>query len=250
MKYLNVLICFVLFTFVSSQAAIIEVAPANARMSTMILGGGVPAAGSGTATFRAYSVAVSGGSDTITIAIPTNTASGDMMIAFICTDWGDGSVMDTPPSGWTAIDTSSQDEHSGWSYYKESAGETGNIDWGFDVGGRAVAHIVSVSKDSGSWVTPDTAGYHSVATTNGTVSTTGSVTGTAGCLLVCSFTNDGLASVSSDPADMTDTELTTPDNQMSINTWHEQRSAGAIQKSLTWSASDEITAYAVVVSTN
>jgi len=39
-KYLNALLCFAMLTFVSSQAAIIE--PANARMSTMILSGGVP----------------------------------------------------------------------------------------------------------------------------------------------------------------------------------------------------------------
>jgi len=44
-KYLNALLCFAMLTFVSSQAAIIE--PANARMSTMILGGSPE---SGTAT--------------------------------------------------------------------------------------------------------------------------------------------------------------------------------------------------------
>jgi len=44
-KYLNALLCFAMLTFVSSQAAIIE--PANARMSTMILGGGVPSSSCG-----------------------------------------------------------------------------------------------------------------------------------------------------------------------------------------------------------
>jgi len=39
MKKLNALLCFCLLTFVSSQAAIIEVAPADARMTTMIVGG-------------------------------------------------------------------------------------------------------------------------------------------------------------------------------------------------------------------
>jgi len=48
MKYLNALLCFVVLSFVSSQAAIIEIAPANARMTTMILGGQTVAGGNGT----------------------------------------------------------------------------------------------------------------------------------------------------------------------------------------------------------
>jgi len=37
-KLLNVLLCFALFTFVSSQAAIIEITPANAKMMNLIAG--------------------------------------------------------------------------------------------------------------------------------------------------------------------------------------------------------------------
>ena len=130
MKIFNTLLCFALLTFVSSQAAIIEVAPANARMTTMIVGGGAPAGGGGFCasqswnTLTDFSVDFDHTTDAKTSCY--DTADGELG------DFAAGTTIATPPtvspvSGGNAVYCDTDNQYiifdNGATYFNSTYGE-------------------------------------------------------------------------------------------------------------------------------
>ena len=210
------------------------------------MAGSVPVAGSDTVSFRSYDANDNGGAaTTVVVTKPSGTVEGDIMIAFITADI-DNTI--TPPDGWAQIDTALYTTTlESWAYYKiAGASEGADYTW-TGTSDNLIGHILTFSKTGGTWADPSGAGLHSSATANAAEITTGSVTALAGSFLVCGFSNEGSGTVSTPPADMTLTETIAMVAALSQAVYYESRSAGAVTKTITWAASEQLSAIAVVV---
>ena len=200
--------------------------------------------GSGTASYRSYAAAGVNPDASLTITKPAGTIDGDMMICFLSAD---GTLNLTLLSGWTAIDSADANGIKSWSLYKEASSEGADYTWVFSGSNNIAGHIISISKDSGTWAAPTGANLHSIAIASSTSITSSSVTATDNSILLIGSGHDGGdGDITTPPADMTLCSIQDPGDVSQV-AYYESRSAGAVTKTVDWGANDALTCGAVVV---
>jgi hypothetical protein len=90
---------------------------------------------------RTYDVCTSSSDRTISVAVPTSTASGDLLIALCAVD---GNDYFSPPGGWTALFIAASHLQA---WYKVAGTESGNYD--FTVGADSAYGDISVHRITG-----------------------------------------------------------------------------------------------------
>ena len=204
----------------------------------------------GTLTFRAKSK-VEGDSTTITaVAMPTGTVEGDLMIAAFY--HGSGSISSlNAPAGWTLIQPASpgsEDFRTRLWYRVAQASESGPYAFTYSGGVQNNWNIAVASYydtqgvNVNGWTLEDSSYKYQTAVSS--ISTT-SVTAPACSLLFAAFGKDSSATISTAPSGMTLVYEQSFGNS-GFATYYELNTSGAITKSITWSASEELSAVAGV----
>lgn len=199
----------------------------------------VPAVGGGaTISYIAEAHAAASGAIDLVVAVPTGTQNGDLMVL----DYVSDQNTKTTVTGWTLIDevTVSSSEHQ--MFYRIADSEPANYTVQDEFINSQVGTIMTFRKTSGTW---DVATYSTNSAVSASITTT-SVTGVADCMMVATYSNDGGGSVDTAPTDMT---LVVFNIEASISgvTYYESRGAGAVTKTITYAASEDLTAIALII---
>jgi len=249
---LGVLFAFIALTLIGS-AKIIEVPDAGARMNLMIVGGDVPAAGGGeTVSFRSYASACNGNpsGDYVTVNVPAGVQTGDIMIGYA---GGDNDENMVALAGWTQIDESTYDgTMTSGTYYRIVDGAEDasyNFSGGASHNDYMCGVIAAFSKSGGAFTVPTTANYHSLKGATATGITTDSTTVVSNDdILFTGWITDGAATVSEGPGGTQMGSLIQDNATLGLAAfYHDDVTTGAVTKTLTWSASDQHMATAIII---
>lgn len=195
---------------------------------------------------RSSSVATAAASTTVAVTEPAGAASGDLCIVYVVSDHGAGT--DASPGGWTPFEAQTGGAFSRRRWYRElDGGESWPIS--FQVAGTGssmigIAVVLNPNGGSGWSIDDDGSGR---ATGSGTTATPPSVTALASSLYLTGYGNDSSYTVATPPAGMDQEEY---DNTggISLGVFSEQVGAGALQKALVFSGSDDWDAWGVAIS--
>jgi hypothetical protein len=177
---------------------------------------------------------------------PAGIQDGDMLIAFTSEETN---MVVTPPAGFVAIDAAI---NSGGiqAWYKIASSESGSYLWQFasTTSGLHVC-MVCVKKDSGDWVVPTMAGYHSNATSDTAVVETGEFTSQNGSCLLASWYDDNHAEWVTGVPDGMEEVVNQTIGTCRMITYYEDVITGVENdtKTVTWNTSNHYACLAVVV---
>jgi hypothetical protein len=233
MKRLVLIICLLLSPLI-----------ADARVTAVTAGGGIPVAAVDTISYRseAHAETTSSGSK-ITVNKPANTAQGDIMIAAIGSD-GNGLAT---CSGWTVLHDLANGTSALTVLYKV-AGESEGASYEFSLSASNIhaGIITTFQKTGGTW---DVEASSEVASSGAAASLeSSSITCTNNSMLYLAFHSDGDGTISTAPADMTSIYWAAYPSggtlSAHLGAWYEARNSGAVTKTV-GTNSDELISIAV-----
>ncbi len=201
----------------------------------------------GSIAYRSYATDTTGGT-TLTIAVPTGTVEGDMMVAFLASDNANASGFWTPPSGWAEL---VDEKHSGTNLqiglmWKEAGGsEPASYDF-VGTSTASAGQVLTFSNDGAAWDTPVASTVnHNTSTSN----QTGALTADTNDAIVAGWANDGGQAQTTDPSGMTNTENLIYAVTLGLDVWYiTGLSSGSKQYTNTYDTSDQISSVAVLLS--
>jgi hypothetical protein len=175
-----------------------------------------------------------------------STAEGDLMVVEILTDTGSASF--TTLEGWTLQQTSTGGSNFQHPVYTKVMGASEPSTYDFtctDHAGMKFTRSTTYRKTGGTWTVSSV-----VADETGTSAATlatGNITGKAGGVLHVGFANDSAFTVSSDPSGMTLIATQSADS-MALSSWYQTgTTATTYNKSITWSANEQMGAVALAI---
>jgi len=185
------------------------------------------------------------GSHNITdVDVPAGTQDGDLLVWFAGYD-GNGGINNLP--GFTTIDSIGSAGFRGRTGFKIASSEPASYD---DIYEISSSILVRLTKSGGTWDDPSAIAYlHSNKSGSGTSITSNQVTSKdLGDILLLGFMNDGGSSVTVPPVGMSLTEQNITGSFSTTVYQQSEPGIGDHTKSITYGSSDEMFAFAVVVS--
>lgn len=184
----------------------------------------------------------------LSIAMPTGTQDGDIMIAAIVDDT---TGQTWSPSGWTLIGDIDDGMMHLMLFYKIASSESGP--YAFDAGESGVNFVCvgvisTFRKTGGTWDVDQAYAENNVNNTNTAITTT-AITTTDNSIMIVASGNDGGKTISSGPDGMTlSGDVLGASAVAGAMYWQVYTTGSAdVTKTVTWSAPDEITSIAACI---
>jgi len=224
------------------------VSKASAFNHLMVMGGAVTSEAGSPISIIGVSSAQSNSTDAFALTMPVGTTEGHQMIAIIADD------QSTEPtwscSGWAQMSSYWHTVGNGPGLVAFSktaaAAESGPYDFDENGSGTYCAGvIITLSKTGGTWDLDQASNTSEIPNSQSSI-TTGSVTCTDDSILIVVYANEGGKTVNTAPDSVTVIGTETL-SSLAIAGYYELRNAGAITKTLVWSANDESASMALVL---